>query len=116
MARNRAAAANAQIRPVTEYVGDLLGSIPALAFGAWDTRARRGVLAQALVGEKGDPSRTFYGAVAQPVQHFTGAAGRIGNPLQYRDGQATLDKEISDESLSNPSLRVFADRLRRRTR
>lgn len=107
----RANARNAVRQVVVDFVGDPFGARTALAFGGWDTRAKQGTLSQAIVGEHGDPTISFGGVIAQPVQHFTGAAG---NRLQYRDGENTIDKNLSDEALMDPARRIFADRLRRR--
>lgn len=114
MARRSTAAANAVHTQVVDYVGDSFGARTALAFGAWDSRARRGVLSASVLGEHGDPGKSFYGILARPPQLFAGLAGLSGNPLAYRDGINSLDNNLSDEAMSDPARRIFAERLRRR--
>lgn len=110
----RTQARNAVRSTVVDFVGDPLGARTALALGSWDARARAGLLSQAVVGEHGDPGKSFYGRLGHSLQRFVGESVLGANPVTYRDGGNTMDTQLADDGMADPARRLLAERLRRR--
>ena len=77
------------------------------------TRGMRGLSGLVYAGDPGQGGRSFTGYGPQ-VQHFTGAAGRIGNPIVFRNEPAQFEGSHTETVLLDPARRILADRMRRR--
>lgn len=62
-----------------------------------------------------DPEGQFGGVLTHSLQDFKGLAAPTASPVAYRNGDyATIDSAATAGPGGNPTMRVFADRLRRR--
>lgn len=105
-------AANAYRREITEYGADpRRGPVLGLFNDIWQRAQGKRVLAYR--GDQSDPSSSFYGWGPQ-LQQFTGTGA--ANSIVYKDpAAATLANAQGDiESIDDPTMRILADRLRRR--
>jgi len=111
--RTRNAAVNAVRQEVVDYGPDPRRAA-VLGLGA-DLIARvQGCFTAAYRGDQSDPSQSFYG-YGPPLQKFTGTGGR--NSVVYTDpAMATLPNAggADVESIDDPTMRILAERLRRR--
>lgn len=105
-------AANAVTRQVTDYGEDPISPSRGLIE---EIRTRlHGWLVPAYVGGDTDPDRQFFG-YGPPLQDFKGAANPAATLVTFRNGDyAELSSAESGGPMTDPTRRIFADRLRRR--
>lgn len=109
---SRQPAVNAYQRTITEYGSDpRQGPVLGLFNDVWARAQGRRV--KAYRQDQSDPSQSFYGWGPQ-LQQFTGTGA--ANSIVYKDPAAnTLANAQGDiESIDDPTMRILADRLRRR--
>ena len=81
----------------------------------WNTWVRLQGFFTAVYGpERSDPSTTFNGTLVTPPQHFAGLQPRPGSGVPYT-GQADISTGLVEGPLGDPSRRIFAQRLARRS-
>lgn len=108
-------AANETTRTVVDYGRDPAEShVRALARDTVDRV--QGFLVRAWMGADTDPYTTFYG-YGPGIQDFSGSASPATTNVTYRDGgSADISSGVVEGPLGDPARRIFADRLRRRSR
>lgn len=112
--RNRAGAVNAVQRTVTDYGQDPARGVVLSLFADIIWRAQ-GNAVRAYRGDQSDPSQSFNGYAA-PIQHFDTPGAPARNSVIYKDPvRGDLPDAGGDvESIDDPTMRILAERLRRR--
>jgi hypothetical protein len=104
---------NARPRPAVDFDAD--PNNPAASIVRDAMLRLHGGLVAVIGGGDVDPSNQYFG-VGPQLQDFQGAANRSGTTVVTRDGDVpTIGSAIAAGPNTSPVMRVFADRLRRRS-
>lgn len=107
-------AANRYQRTITEYGADpndqrtigLMSGLWQRAQSKW--AGRYGVA-------NGDPGGSFTGTLTRDQAFMHGTVPMGANPNSFRNGDAAqIDSGLIEGPMGNPTMRIFADRLKRR--
>lgn len=115
MPAKRAGAINAVGQRVTGYAPDPRGSD---LFGSLSAILQRGISGHTgtiYKGDRGSPEATFNGDLGRNLQGFTGAAALAlyGAAKPSTAQPNDLVHAVSNDTLNDPALRIFAARARR---
>lgn len=115
MPAKTAGAINAVPQLVTGYAPDPRG---AALFGSLSAILQRGISGHSGTvhpGDRGSPERSFNGDLGHNLQGFTGAAALAlyGAAKPATTTPNDLAHAISNDTLNDPALRIFAARARR---
>lgn len=108
---------NARVRPVVEFTGDPYAEGRQRSLQGEIASRLQGLGSAPYIGDRGDPTRSFYGTITGTPQRFVSAAPVVGvRPVgaASTDPHPNIDTAaVGDNPYADPTARIFAQRARR---